>query len=173
MAWPALSPFPTTHRVPSRGWLGRGRGPARPKQRTRGRVGERDGKAATEESVRAPLASPLIGAPLAQHVAAVLDAGEHLLDLRVADRPGAFVDHQVLFGDIGDIGGFRVFGEQVVERPIRNFAVLIGMQRRRLRAGLERFVSVQRIAWRRRPGKFPVTRLTIVTYALFRPFGPR
>ena len=51
-------------------------------------------------------------------VAALAVAHEGFRDLRMADRLAAVVRQQVLLGNIGDIFGFIVLGEQMVERLI-------------------------------------------------------
>src|SRR5260370_42071511 len=43
----------------------------------------------------------------------VLD--ENLGDLRVPDRLAGIVRQQILFGDVGDVFGFRILGEQMIE----------------------------------------------------------
>src|SRR5258708_913656 len=60
----------------------------------------------------------LIQRRVARAVAARLVLDENLRDLRMPDRLAGLVRQQVLFGDIGDVFGFRVFREQMIERLI-------------------------------------------------------
>src|ERR1700738_3362687 len=46
----------------------------------------------------------------------VLD--ENLGDLRVPDRLAGIVRQQILLGDVGDVFGFRILGEQMIERLV-------------------------------------------------------
>src|SRR5512147_1456402 len=53
-----------------------------------------------------------------RQVSAVLDPDEDLVDLRMRHRLARVVRNQILFRDVSDIGAFRVFGEEVVERLV-------------------------------------------------------
>ena len=49
-----------------------------------------------------------------QFVGSVAQFTEQFGDLRVANRLSAFIFEKILLGHVGDVGGFRIFGEQVV-----------------------------------------------------------
>ena len=55
---------------------------------------------------------------IARPVAAAFIAHEHFRDLGMADRLAGRIGQQVLLGHVGDVFGFRVLGEQVIERLI-------------------------------------------------------
>ena len=52
---------------------------------------------------------------MADDVEAALQAAEQGLDFGMGNRTARLVVKQILLGDVGDIGGFRVLGQQVVE----------------------------------------------------------
>ena len=60
---------------------------------------------------------------------------EHRRERRVLDRLGAVIEQQVLLADIGNVGGLRILGEQVVKG-------LVPARPQRLR---DRFVPFLRI----------------------------
>src|SRR5947199_7711150 len=53
-----------------------------------------------------------------QLVAAALEPIEHARNARVIDRLIALVGQQILVADISDVGRFRIFGQQVIERLV-------------------------------------------------------
>src|SRR5436190_7464342 len=55
---------------------------------------------------------------IARTIAAGFILHEDLGDLRVPDRLAGLVRQQVLFGNVGDVFGFRILGEQMIERLI-------------------------------------------------------
>src|SRR6266540_338893 len=60
----------------------------------------------------------LVQRRIARAIAARLVLHEDLGDLRMPDRLVGIVRQQVLFGDIGDVFGLRIFREQVIERLV-------------------------------------------------------
>ena len=78
----------------------------------------------------------LIAAPGLDLIAAVLGADENLVDLRVANRIAGRVGQQVLLRDIGDIFGFGILREEMVERLVLARADFFGN-------GLPPFVGVR------------------------------
>ena len=60
----------------------------------------------------------LVQRRIARAIAARLVLHEDLGDLRMPDRLAGIVRQQVLFGDIGDVFGLRIFREQVIERLV-------------------------------------------------------
>ena len=55
---------------------------------------------------------------IARPVAARFVLDENLGDLRMPDRLAEFVGQQILLGNVGDVFGFRILGEQMIERLI-------------------------------------------------------
>ena len=71
-------------------------------------------------------ASVSVGVTAAQDVAAVFKAREKRRDFGMSNRCSRVVKHQVLLGNIGDIGRLIVFSEQVVIRLVLGGTHLFG-----------------------------------------------
>jgi hypothetical protein len=63
---------------------------------------------------------------IARAIAARFVLDENLGDLRVPDRFAGIVRQEILLGDVGDVFGFRILGEQMIERLILVGPVLLG-----------------------------------------------
>lgn len=59
-------------------------------------------------------------------IGAVLRADEHFIDLRMADRIAGCIGQKILLRDIGDILGFGIFREKMIERLVLVRADLFG-----------------------------------------------
>ena len=71
-------------------------------------------------------AAPFSVRHVARAVDALLEALEEIANLRMADRLAAFVGQKILLGDVGDVFGLLVLGEQMIKRLILRGPDLLG-----------------------------------------------